>query len=360
MCGCGTGMSTLSVARLLLVSPCWRHFRASWAHIPIVSMATANGAGRSVMAPSLSPEFLLAAACAMWPPSDRRTEAIRAAAAGPLDWARFVRVVRRHRVFGLVHDGLKRARPDVPPEIVQEIAAQAATLVRENLEMAGEAVRLQRLFDDADLPVLFLKGSSLAVLAYGNLGLRHSKDIDLLVSPETLEPATALLERAGYRRFDPPPDTSNAQLRLLMPRRKDLGFVHEETGLQIELHWRLFLNPHAMDEASVMAASRIVRLTGTTGLRTLGEDDLFTYLCVHGALHWWNQLKWLADIGALLAAEPEGGAERFYRAAEARGAGRAAAQAMLLCQRLLGTPLPTAYHHAGRKPQGALAATDGA
>ena len=34
------------------------------------------------MARSFSPEFRLAAACAMWPPSDRRTEAIRAAAAG--------------------------------------------------------------------------------------------------------------------------------------------------------------------------------------------------------------------------------------------------------------------------------------
>ena len=68
-----------------------------------------------------------------------------------------------------------RARPEVPPEIAQEIAAQAATLVRESLAMAGEAVRLQRLFDDADLPVLFVKGASLAMLAYGNLGLRHAR-----------------------------------------------------------------------------------------------------------------------------------------------------------------------------------------
>jgi hypothetical protein len=43
---------------------------------------------------------------------------------------------------------------------------------------------------------------------------------------------------------------------------------------------------------------------------------------------------------ALLAQTPEGGVERLVRAAEARGAGRAAAQAILLCRRLLGTPLP--------------------
>lgn len=292
------------------------------------------------MARSFSPEFRLAAACAMWPPSDCRTEAIRAAAAGPLDWSRFLRVADRHQVVGLIHDGLTRARPDVPSEIAREIGTRAAMLVREDLEMARESLRIQRLFDDADLPVLFLKGAALAVLAFGNLGLRSGKDIDLLISHETLPTATALILRAGYRRFDPPPDITDAQLRLLTPLRKDLGFVHLTTGLRIELHWRLFLNPHALAEASIMAASRVVPLTEAAGLRSLGEDDLFAYLCMHGALHWWYQLKWLADVNALLASTPEDGVERLVRAAEARGVGRAAAQALLLCRRLLGTPLP--------------------
>jgi hypothetical protein len=276
----------------------------------------------------------------MWPPSDHRTEAISAAIAEPFDWARFLRLVKRHRVLGLVDDGLKRARPGVPPEIVEEISAQTAILVRDNLMMAAEAVRLQRLFDEANLPVLFVKGASLAVLAFNNLSLRASKDIDLLVPCEMLPAAAALLARAGYCRFDPRPDISDATMRLLMPLRKDFGFVQLETGLHIELHWRLFLNPHAMAGASVMAASRIIPLTGTSGLRTLGEEDLFAYLCMHGALHWWYQLRWLADIGALLATGTEDGVERLNRAAETRGAGQAAAQAILLCRRLFGTPLP--------------------
>ena len=123
-----------------------------------------------------------------------------------------------------------------------------------------------------------------------------------------------------------------------MPLRKDLGFIHQATGLHIELHWRLFLNPHAKAEASIMAASRVVPLSGEAGLRTLGEEDLFAYLCMHGAFHWWNRLKWLADVNALLVSTPEDDVERLVCAAEARGAGRAAAQALLLCRRLLGTP----------------------
>src|SRR5262249_31585683 len=236
------------------------------------------------MARLLSPEFRLVTACAMWPRSDRRTEAIRTAMSNPLDWTRFLRVAKRHQVIGLVHDGLTQVRPDVPSEIVREIGAQAAALVRRNLEMARESLRVHRLFHDANLRVLFVKGAALAVLAFGNLGLRAGQDIDLLVPYETLPAATALILSAGYRRFDPPPDISDTQLRLLMPHRKDFGFVHEETGLRIELHWRLFLNPHAVAEASIMAESRGVPLAGTEGLRTPGEEDLFAYLCMHPPL----------------------------------------------------------------------------
>src|SRR5262249_30380784 len=235
----------------------------------------------------------------MWPPSDRRTGAIQAAAAGPIEWPRFLRVVQRHRILGLAHQGLAEARLAIPPDIRRELGARAETLVRENLAMAVGALRLQGLFDEARLPVLFVKGSSLAMLAFGKLGLSGSEDIDLLVPREMLPAATALIARAGYHRFDPPPNISDAQLQLVMPLRKDLGFVHQATGLRIELHWRLFLNPHAMDEGSIMAGSRVVPLAGAAGLRTLGEEDLFAYLCMHGALHWWYRLKWLADINAL-------------------------------------------------------------
>jgi Uncharacterised nucleotidyltransferase len=302
-----------------------------------------------MMAISFSPEFRLATSCAMWPPSDRRTRAICAAATGAFDWPRFLRVALRHRVIGLVHDGLTRARLDAPPMVSQEISVLSAQLVRKNLMMAAEAHRLQRLFDEAGLPVLFVKGASLAVLAFGTLGLSSSQDIDLLVAPEVLSAANALVAHAGYRRFDPPPEVNDAQLRLLLPLRKDFGFVHRATGLQIELHWRLFLNPHAMAETSIVAASRVVPVAGTAGLRTLGEEDLFVYLCMHGALHWWNRLKWLADLNALLVSTPEGGVERLVCAAKARGAGLAAAQALLLCQNLLQAPLPASLMTAMNK-----------
>jgi hypothetical protein len=145
--------------------------------------------------------------------------------------------------------------------------------------------------------------------------MRAGQDIDMLVPYETLPAAMTRALTIAVSILCP----HEAQLRMVMPLRQDFGFVHESTGARIELHWRLFLNPHAITEDSIMEASRVVRLTGSEGLRTLGEEDLFAYLCMHGALHWWYRLKWLADVNALLAALSAGGVVRLLRAAEARG-----------------------------------------
>jgi hypothetical protein len=91
--------------------------------------------------------------------------------------------------------------------------------------------------------------------------------------------------------------------------------------------------------ASIVQSSRTVRLSAGSELRTLSDEDLFAYLCMHGACHWWIRLKWLADINALLTATDRG-IEQLIGAATARGAGRAAAQALLLCSRLFATSLP--------------------
>jgi len=292
------------------------------------------------MALSITKEFMFVAACSAWPPSDHRTEAVREAAAALVDWDHILRLVIRHRIAGLVHDGLTRAQLVIPLDIAREIGRQAATVVRQNLVFTAESVRLQRMFVKTGPSVAFMKGTPLALVAYGNLGLRHSRDIDLLVSPESMPAAASLLERAGYQRYEPPASFSEAQLQTWLHRSKELRYVHEDKGIEIELHSRMFDNPQLMAVMPIPGRLRTVPISEEIGLFTFHEDDLFAYLCAHGAVHCWFRLKWLADIGALLSRQPEGGIERLYHTANAWGAGRSAAQAILLCQRLLGMTLP--------------------
>jgi hypothetical protein len=298
------------------------------------------GGGNLVMDSWVSPELSLVAACCIWPPSKARSNAICKAAGKPFNWDCVLRLAMRHRLVGLIREGLTSAHIAVPTGIATEIANQAAALNRQNLALAAEGLRIQRMFAEADLPVAFLKGISLAMLAYRNIGIRHGRDLDLLVKTGSISAASAVLQRAGYHRFEPPESFNEANLQIWLRRCKEIRYVHQDSGYEIELHARLFDNPYLMDGTSVMGPPRLSASKELSGLCTLDEEDLFSYLCAHGALHCWFRLKWLVDIGALLAQQTHGGAERLYRAAEVRGVGLCAAQAMLLCRRLFGTALP--------------------
>jgi hypothetical protein len=73
-------------------------------------------------------------------------------------------------------------------------------------------MRLQRLLEQAACPCAFLKGVTLAALAYGDFGIRQSKDIDLIVPAASFSAACAVIEAAGYRRVRPPPSVSGELL----------------------------------------------------------------------------------------------------------------------------------------------------
>src|SRR3974390_6697 len=175
---------------------------------------------------TFSPEFRLLAACAMWPNSEWRTEAIRDAARKQIDWWQVVALARRHQVTGLFNDGLSHAESYVPAEVAKRVGVLAATEVLQNLALALETVRLQGILDDAGVPALFFKGTTLAVLAFKNIGIRSGQDIDLLISNENVPMAVEIVRRAGYCRFSPPSTVTDRQFALLMKFRKDLGFLH--------------------------------------------------------------------------------------------------------------------------------------
>lgn len=244
----------------------------------------------------------------------------------------------RHGLIGLVHASLTKTYARVPSQVLETIQTRAIAQATTNLALAAESVHLQRKLDGAGLEATFLKGGGLAVQAYGDLGLRCSNDIDILVDLASLPRAIAVIKDAGYTQFDPSPDLTKGQTRLILSRRKDLGFVHSRSGVHLELHWRLFPNPHSIDERAL--SRQWVSIGGSTKLRVLADEDLLSYLCLHGAYHSWNQLKWLADVAALLNNLTHEEIEKSYQAAEARGADLAAGQAMLLCRRLFDVSLP--------------------
>ena len=86
-------------------------------------------------------EFRLVAACCRRPMDAEATAALRAVAAGAIDWPCVLRIVRRQRVGGLVQDALAAAGIDAPPPVAAQLAGHAQQIARRNLAVAAETVR---------------------------------------------------------------------------------------------------------------------------------------------------------------------------------------------------------------------------
>jgi len=286
-------------------------------------------------------EFRLAAACCRWPPSPARDAAVRSAAAAVTDWDRFAQLaIARHRVAVLVRDALLSAGVIVPLPIAENLTRRAQRIARRNMGLATETVRLQRAFDAAGIAAVALKGVAVGQLAYGSFAAKHTKDIDFLVPPERAEEAMQLLKRENYRLKYPAADLSTSQRRAIIRYNRQFGFVHRSDRLLVEPHWYAAANPLLLQGIDAYSATQNVVLSEGNSVRTLATEDLFAYLCVHGARHAWSRLKWLADLNALIrtnGADPE----RLYRHAHSRGAGICAGLALLLCHRLFDLSLPT-------------------
>ncbi len=290
---------------------------------------------------SLSGEFLLAAACCRWPLDGAAIAAIRQSAAGAIEWPRFLRLVRRHRVAGLVHNALQSAGVAVPLPHAETLAKAAQQIARQNLVLAAESRRLQGIFGAAGIRVVVIKGIALAQLAYGSLALKHSRDIDLLVAPDDALPALALLERADYALRSPAKQLSLTQRQAVLRYGREVELVHRGGRVRVELQWQLANNPFLLKGIDARSPAQHVHLPDGD-LRTLASEDLYAYLFVHGGYHRWSRLKWLADLNALLSRKSESELVRIYHHAADRGAALCAGQALLLCRRLLGLSLPVA------------------
>lgn len=278
----------------------------------------------------LSAEWRLALACC--------AHAIGAAAApdggAEVDTDRFLAVVERHRIGGLVRVALGASRS--PPErlagTVDRLGRGAA---EEGLRAALECRRLRDAFAAQGVDLLFLKGLAVGKLALGNALVKRSWDIDVLVAEGEVERAGAVLRELGYA-------CSVAALGRWHRVHKE-SVWHEPGGAVVELHSRLADNRRLIAGIGMGSPRQAVEVVPGVVLETLAGDELLAYLAVHGASSAWFRLKWITEFSGLLGQRPAGEIDRVAERLEQLGAGRAAGQALVLSHWLFGTALPSRW-----------------
>ncbi|MEO8548088.1 MAG: nucleotidyltransferase family protein [Sphingomicrobium sp.] len=251
-------------------------------------------------------------------------------------WDDLLQLSRRHRVQGLVWHALHGLAIAMPEATERALADDAAAVAEHNLRAAHQSALLLGAFTVAGIPVLFIKGLTLSKLAYGDPFLKMSRDVDVLVPGEAIPAAAAQLQGLGYRLVTPAVKSDSARFRRWHGKRKE-SVWRSPDGLHLELHSRLADSAELIGGIGVGSPRREVEVAPGIVLPTLAPDELFAYLCVHGASSAWFRLKWITDLAALLHGCPPKEIERLYERSRQLGAGRAAAQALLLAAWVYGT-----------------------
>lgn len=289
-------------------------------------------------APSFSVTTRFIAACCRWPQDAAAQAELGAAARDIRDWGALETACRRHRVVGLVHHAIK-AQSMIDDGFAMRMKLGAQRTAALSMQQAQTAVEITQCLQAAGIDAIQFKGPSLSQIAYGKLAIKRSKDLDFLVGPDDVPQALEQLERLGFR-IETARYPLHAGLSAALIRHRNQIEVIGPRGLVVEVHWRLANAPGLLQQMEQNLQTQMVEIEGYGTIPTLGDEDLFAYLCQHGALHDWGRLRWLADVAAFLNAQGSIRLEPLVDAARLRGAGLAAEQSVLLCHLLFATPAP--------------------
>jgi Uncharacterised nucleotidyltransferase len=179
-----------------------------------------------------------------------------------------------------------------PLEFVATLRARAASKAIRSLTMAGELVRIMSVLERAGIAAVTFKGPTLAHLAYGDLALRDSTDLDICVPWEQISFALDILTTDGYQR-------KSAGFDVWLKGACEVALRRKNPDCEVDLHWQ-FSPPYFLpfDVRRAVERSVILQIRGIA-VRTLCTEDLLLYLCIHAARECWA-VRSICDVAGLL------------------------------------------------------------
>src|SRR5262249_31296864 len=240
-------------------------------------------------------EFQLLLYCARYRPDGGL---IRDLVSKGIDWQLLLKLAAQHCVRPMLLQTLKSVCWDAVPQKTQlELTLFNEANVQKNLFFTGELLRLLGLFEKNAIPIAAFKGPVLAHSVYGHISLREFSDLDVIVHEADLSKAEDILSARGYQAAFADRDYRSAFLSY----QGQYTFRHSDTGIFVDLHWRLSSKGVAfpLQLAEIWSRLEQVTIAGRTVL-TLAQDDLALFSAAHGTKEGWRSLIWVCDFAELL------------------------------------------------------------
>lgn len=253
---------------------------------------------------------------------------------GDVNWDRFMELAGHHRVYPILYTKLQKINVTwVPPHVIQALHKDYQNNTFLMLHLSSEMEQLCKMLSEFNIRTLVLKGPVLAADLYGNISLRTSRDVDILIPIHDLGPAEELLGRLGYTKVEYPRTVLNDWKW----RHHHITFFHPEKRVTLEIHWRLGPGPAKEPGFNELWARKRLSKITSNSVYYLGREDLFLFLVSHGARHGWSRLRWLVDIDQISKQNLE--STKLCSLLKKYKHLHIGAQALILAAQLLHTPL---------------------
>lgn len=243
-------------------------------------------------------EMRLLMMCIVFVPDEKVQEEISKLLEQPIRWDLFYQLVIKNRVWPLVYKNLNHCINKAENPVFLRIENQYKRSQLSSLLLVKELIIVMEYFNKHDIKAISVKGPLLAKSLYGDIAMRASRDLDILVPISELQKVDDLLSRMNYVKDEPIEHLTNRQERYIINTFHHYSY-HNSSGVQLEIHWRLSTDYDKITFEEIWKNRREVFLFGRK-MNVLGEEENLAYLILHGSKHGWKRIRWLCDVKELL------------------------------------------------------------
>ena len=248
-----------------------------------------------------TPEWKLLLAASSPDPKDNDTNRILLLLEESLVWDSVLRLADQHGITSLLYQNLAPLADRVPVAVLTSLNQAHERNIRKSLFLARELIRVLDCLDSLGVQVLSYKGVTQSEVYYGDIALRQSGDIDLLVRSQDVARIKSAVHDLGFTpRLSIPEDAE----RDYLATGYECTFDSAAGKNLLELQWALQPRFYAVDfDMDGLFARAVNPTVAGRPLKTPSPEDLLLVLSLHAAKHVWGRLIWLRDIAQLLQRE---------------------------------------------------------
>ena len=288
---------------------------------------------------------VLLAACSLELVAERN-QRLHSLLRGPVHWQSLFDLAQRHGVQQLVYVALAASSAPIAAEQMPPLQQIHQLNLRKALLLSRELIRIVDHLSALGIETMPYKGLALAEAIYGDIALRQSGDIDLLIRPQDFSRVRDAVRDIGFTSHS---HLSAAQERAHLKSGYEYSFDGAAGPNLLEVQWAVQARFYSIDfdMDGIFERAVTVNVAGHA-MKTPSPEDLFLVLSAHAAKHVWGRLIWLCDLARIMTL-PNLDWEWIASQANELGIARIMGITMVLANRLLGAAIPSAAAQAGFK-----------